>query len=482
MQRTVPNNRFVVDSHSKHKTRLVWPYCAIFLLAINVYLFLFQGLPEKPVDRFASAGYSSFEFHSATNPFSLCFDAIARIVDEFGYSSRFAMERAKRISGQRLMRSWCRKLEGKIKPDDTFVSALQNAGLKSRQVYSLIESLEPILDFRHCRAGDTFEALVAPSGTVQQFSYRKSLTTSYQVHRDNGKLISRRFEKNADVEIAAIGVRIEGSLWQSLVTHAKAGALVMKIVDIFAWDIDFYVDTHPGDSLSLLVERFHVGGSHLRYGRILAALYQGHSLGEHHAFWYQPEKGKAGYYDQQADSLRKAFLKSPLKFARVSSRYGKRVHPILGFDKMHNGVDFAAPIGTPVWAPADGLVVFAGWHRQSGRCIRLRHANGYETFFAHLSRIDRSVRARVRVEQKQIIGKVGNSGRSTGPHLHYGMKLRYRHINPLGLRFPPADPVPDAERQAYFDSIKPLQGKLRQISIPAADRTASASAALRDAG
>lgn len=159
-----------------------------------------------------------------------------------------------------------------------------------------------------------------------------------------------------------------------------------------------------------------------------------------------------------------------------------RVHPVLGFNKMHNGIDFSAPTGTPVWAPADGTVLHAGWLGSCGKAIHLRHANGYQTVYCHLSRIESAVRKGKRVRQKQVIAKVGNTGRSTGPHLHYGMKMSGRHVNPLGQKFPPAKPVPRAELPAYKRAISPLVKRLEAIGLPNAGRTASARPQKEEAG
>ncbi|MBN2496551.1 MAG: peptidoglycan DD-metalloendopeptidase family protein [Deltaproteobacteria bacterium] len=367
------------------------------------------------------------------------------------------------------MAQWCQRLDGQVGRGDTFSSALNQHDLAPGQVGALVEALRGTMDFRHCRPGERYELLVGPDSRVWSFEYQKTPLLSYLVERQQGRLRARESMQEAEIDSSEIGLRISGSLYASLERAGETAALVVMIVDIFAWDIDFYIDTHPDDTIRLIVEKLRLEGRFVRYGRILAAEYAG-DVGVHRAFRYATADGEDGFYDEQGGSLRKAFLKTPLKFARVSSGFGRRVHPILGFNKMHNGIDFAAPIGTPVWAPADGTVTFAGRKGASGRMVSVRHANGYATVYCHLHRIARGVRGGVRLRQKQLIGTVGNTGRSTGPHLHYGMKRNGRWVNPLRQKFPPARPVPAGELDAYRSAIAPLQKRLDSIQVPPASR------------
>jgi murein DD-endopeptidase MepM/ murein hydrolase activator NlpD len=159
-----------------------------------------------------------------------------------------------------------------------------------------------------------------------------------------------------------------------------------------------------------------------------------------------------------------------------------RVHPVLGFSSMHLGIDLAAPTGTPIWAPGDGVVTFAGYKGVSGNLVTIRHANGYETVFAHLHTIAKGTRRGARVTQKQVIGTVGSTGRSTGPHLHYGMKKNGKHINPFTQKFPPARPVPATESKSYLEHIAPLIEQLRDTPLPPVTRTAAIRGERRDTG
>ena len=503
---------------------MLWPLLVLVLLGLNIYLFGFRGLPGLTDGADPASALAPKIPRPAASPRPSP-DAQERFVSQLGEmrgvagsrdqatkaasfglggsdhygqlrlaasaltwsGSRFDLSQSKGVAGQRSMEQWCRRASGAVAQGDTFTTALSRQGIAAGQIFAVIEALKPVLNFRQCRHGERFEALVRPDGKLHRFAYLKAPEVSYVAERSAGRLVGRRVAHKAEVTRVPVAVRIQGSLWQSMAGLEQRANLVAMIVDIFAWDIDFYVDTHPGDTIRLLIERYTVDGQHARWGRILAAEYAG-DIGTHRAFWFdatggRPEReGTRGYFDAQGDSLRKAFLKSPLKFARVSSSYGMRVHPVLGFNKMHNGIDFSAPIGTPVWSPADGTVLKSGWMGSCGKGIVLRHVNGYQTIYCHLSWIDPAVRPGKRVRQKQGIAKVGNTGRSTGPHLHYGMKLRGRHVNPLGQKFPPAKPVPKAELPAYKKAIAPLVEQLEAVGQPSAGRTAAAKTPVEEAG
>jgi murein DD-endopeptidase MepM/ murein hydrolase activator NlpD len=512
----------------------IWPLLVVTLLGVNIYLFGFRGLPAlerdgaagdqraaRPAAAATEAGPPQSIFRSRLGEMSGVAGVrtqvaapviLPALADDVGGRfaaggpamvraalgslrlpvQRFDLEGARAVAGQRTIAQWCRKVAGRIQPGDSFASALVRSGVSDAEAYDLIQALKPVFDFRTCRPGERFELLQAPDGRVHQLAYRKSPEVTYRIQRRGQQLDGRRQVHPVETDRVQIAVRVEGSLWNALEKWPQRAKLVSMIVDIFAWDIDFYVDTHPGDSIRLIVERHRVRGRFARYGRILAAEYAG-DVGVHRAFWYDAGDGDPdsdatrGYFDDKGDSLRKAFLKSPLKFARVSSSYGMRVHPVLGFNRMHNGIDFAAPVGTPVWAPADGTVLVAGYRGASGRMIKLRHANGYATVFCHLSSIARGVRPGQRVRQKQVIGRVGSTGRSTGPHLHYGMKLRGRYVNPLAQKFPPADPVPASELDTYRAAIAELVEQLDAVALPPArtaarDGSQDAEGARKEAG
>lgn len=206
-------------------------------------------------------------------------------------------------------------------------------------------------------------------------------------------------------------------------------------------------------------------GRTLRYGEVLAAEYLGSTVGNKRVFRYEIQPGKYSYFQEDGSSARKSFLKSPLKYAHVTSRFGSRFHPVLKYMKNHNGVDYSAAVGTPIWAVADGTVTKAGYEGASGNLVCLRHMNSFETCYAHLSRIN--VKRGQRVSQKQVIAYSGNTGRSTGPHLHYALKRSGNFVNPLNQNFPRAEPVPKAQLADFAEKISPWVQQLGATSVAA---------------
>ncbi len=216
------------------------------------------------------------------------------------------------------------------------------------------------------------------------------------------------------------------------------------------------------------MEKFVSKGRILRYGEVLAATYEGESVGTKRVFRYELPDGRASFFQEDGASARKAFLKSPLKYAHVTSRFGNRVHPVLNYVKAHNGVDYAAAIGTPVWAVADGTVTVAHNTGAGGNTVCLRHTNGFETCYLHLSRYGAGVRAGARVSQKQIIAYSGNTGRSTGPHLHYALKRHGGYVNPLKQDFPRTEPLPKHLLADFHSKVGPLAQRLDAVSVASA--------------
>jgi len=255
---------------------------------------------------------------------------------------------------------------------------------------------------------------------------------------------------------------MESSLFAAIKGAGEKDMLADLMADIFMWDIDFYTDIQRGDSFRLLVEKRYLDGEFTRYGEILAAdiTVQGKVFT---GFRFETEPGVVGYYHPDGSSLKKSFLKSPLKFTRISSRFSyARRHPVLKIVRPHLGVDYAAPTGTPVVAVASGKVKSAGRNGGFGKMVRLRHVRGYETLYGHLSRI--AVKAGVQVSQGQVIGYVGSTGLTTGPHLDFRVVHHGKYINPLKAVFPPKPPVPEDSMVRFAEVRDKLQKQLAQIN------------------
>ncbi|MCP4898039.1 MAG: peptidoglycan DD-metalloendopeptidase family protein, partial [bacterium] len=220
--------------------------------------------------------------------------------------------------------------------------------------------------------------------------------------------------------------------------------LAVRLAEIFQWDIDFFRDLRQGDRFVVIVDERTIEGEFFDYGNVFAARFINRDR-ILNAIAYQDGDGRVGYFDLEGNPLRKQFLRSPLKFSRITSRFSlRRFHPVLKRRMPHYGVDYGAPVGTPAHATADGTVTFVGRNGGAGRMVTLRHTNGFETSYLHLNGYGKGVRRGARISQGQVVGFVGSSGLSTGPHLDYRVKQNGRYINPLTLAAPAAEPLPDA--------------------------------------
>lgn len=240
--------------------------------------------------------------------------------------------------------------------------------------------------------------------------------------------------------------------------------LIFELVNIFSYDIDFALDIQPGDHFSLLYEERFVGDKQITPGRILAAEFVNQGK-IYQAIRFEDNDGRADYYTPDGKALQKAFLRSPVKFSRISSHFSSgRKHPVLHTVRAHRGVDYAAPSGTPVKASGDGKVIFAGRKSGYGNCVILQHGKEYTTLYGHLSRFASQLRTGNRVEQGQTIGYVGMTGLATGPHLHYEFRINGVHQNPLSASLPTSEPIPSKYRDRYLAQAQTL---LRQMSYHA---------------
>jgi len=337
-------------------------------------------------------------------------------------------------------------VHGSFGRNDTVASALEEQ-LSPAAVHRLVEAARPTYDLARVTVGRPFALALGPDGLLRAFTYGIDDLRTLRVIRHGDDLEAEVLTRTYDSRTAVVAGEIQSSLFETIADTGEHAQLAFDLADIFAWDIDFNTEIQAGDAFRVAVEKLSLDGRFVRYGRILAATFQ---RGERtlYAVRYEGSQG-AGYYDLEGTPLRKAFLRSPLRFTRISSRFSRRrLHPILKVRRPHLGIDYAAPQGTPVMAASDGVVIAAGWSGGYGRIVRLRHANGYQTLYGHLSRI--SVRRGQRVSQGQKIGAVGKTGLATGPHLDYRMSLNGKYVDPLRIQLPPAEPIPHDELDAYI--------------------------------
>jgi len=329
-----------------------------------------------------------------------------------------------------------------ISRGETISDILDRYNLSPAEIHKLREDVKPVYDLAKVRAGNELKIFTSPDEEVVCIEYALN-KENYLCLEKNGGSYSAEIKKIPYVKHTEMiwGI-IEDNPINAISEENEGGHLAILLEEIFAWDIDFYADIRQGDSFKIIFEKKYLEGEFVGYGHIIAAEFtnQGESF---RAFRYTyPDSDKSDYFDLEGNSLRKEFLKSPISGARITSRFThSRLHPVRKVWRPHYGVDYAAPVGTPVRATAEGRVSYAGRDGANGRMVRIRHKNGYETFYLHLRRYGKGVKRGVNIASGQIIGYVGASGEVTGPHLDYRIKHRGRYINPLAYRFRPVEPL-----------------------------------------
>ncbi|MFQ5528091.1 MAG: peptidoglycan DD-metalloendopeptidase family protein [Thermoanaerobaculia bacterium] len=322
---------------------------------------------------------------------------------------------------------------------ETLSDALRDVGIGGAEAVEIVDQLSRWADPRRIRPDDQYSIEFTSDGQVDVFELEIARRGRVRVARAGGDWIGdwREFERS--IEVRAIAGTLSGSLEGSIATAGGETNLAILMADVFQWDLDFTRDLRIGDGFRILYETVYLDGVWDGLGSILAVSYaNGGRVLEAYRF------GDDGaYYDADGRPIRKMFLRSPLRYSRVTSRFShRRFHPILKRYRPHHGVDYGAPTGTPVRATANGTVVSAGWDRGGGKTVKVRHPNGYLTAYLHLSRYAKGVRSGRRVMQGDVVGYVGSTGLSTAPHLDYRVQRNGRWINPLSLKSVPADPVP----------------------------------------
>ena len=311
-----------------------------------------------------------------------------------------------------------------------------SVGMSPRATADLVAALTPVMDPATIGEGQRWALQIDASGALLGFSLSRGPTTTVMVTREpDGKLTAAVVEAETTIDTVTIAATIDSSLYVALVDAGGDAGLVAAVVDVFASDIDFYTDTRTGDRVALVVERHTLDGKLIRHGQVLAAEYRG-EVGTVRGLWWKPPGGESGsWYTPEGKSLDRTLLKSPLKYARMSSGFNpKRMHPVLHKVKGHFGVDYAAPVGTPIWAAAAGDIVVRADKGGAGNMVVLRHDGGFETVYMHLSKFAAGHKVGMRVAQKTVIGYVGTTGLSTGPHLHFGVKRSGRWVDPATVR------------------------------------------------
>lgn len=350
-----------------------------------------------------------------------------------------------------------------LRRGDTLMKILTRHGLESASAHALIEAVRPFFNPRKMRAGESFQLIVDPhTSAVQGLEYILSSVAVRVISTAEGWSA----EKN-EIPFIRETKLVRGTVSDNLYENGvKAGLSPLQILDlatVFEYDIDFFSDFRRGDDFAVLFEEIRYADGRRETGKVLAAEVE--AGGEpFQAFYYTGKAGKSGYYNADGKAVRRAFLRAPLSYRKISSRYSlNRRHPIFRTLRPHRAIDYAAPTGTPVVAIGSGKVTFAGWQGGYGKMVEIRHSNGYETRYAHFSRIASGVRRGKQVAQGQVVGYVGETGHATGPHLHFEILRKGQKINFLALRLPPAEKLAGEDINGFFavrdERLALLQGK-----------------------
>ncbi len=343
-------------------------------------------------------------------------------------------------------------VSGHIKRNGFLSEILLKHGISMQEIDQTLKNSKSVFDVRKIRSGNNYILFCDKDSVARAryLVYEHDATTCY-VFSFNDSLNITLFRKEIKSEIKYITATIETSLWDAMVSSDLPRSLVNELSNIFAWTVDFF-GLQKGDSFKVVYEELFVDGESLGTGKIYGAQFNRKGASITAVPFIQD--GKESFFDVEGNSLRKAFLKAPLQFSRISSHFSSaRMHPILRIVRPHYGVDYAAPVGTPVLAIGDGRVTAATNEGASGRMVRIQHNSVYATAYLHLSRFGDGISAGVFVKQSQIIGYVGNSGLSTGPHLDFRYYQNGSPVDPLKVDAPPVEPVTE-DNKAKFEKIK----------------------------
>tara|TARA_B100000242_G_scaffold293645_1_gene272431 strand:- start:676 stop:1968 length:1293 start_codon:yes stop_codon:yes gene_type:complete len=344
-----------------------------------------------------------------------------------------------------------KKIKHKIKSGETFDKILESYSIKKEEIIKIKSSLQKKMDFNKLNTKQIIEfSLDKTTNKIEEFSFQVSSTQKINLTRnlenDNFK------EEILFIKLNKKIIYKEDIILQSLYKSAESqkipANIIIEFAGIYGFQVDFQRDIRKKDKFQILYELYlNEKNEIIETGDILFANLK--LSGQDNSLFYFDNKGSEGHYDKNGKSVKKALMKTPINGARLSSPFGMRKHPIDGFNKMHRGTDFAAPMGTPIMASGDGVIQKAGWCGGGGNCIKIKHNSTYKTVYAHMSKFARGMKTGVRVKQGQTIGYVGSTGKSTGPHLHYEVIVNGKKVNSQKLKLPSGKILKGKERKLF---------------------------------
>jgi len=345
---------------------------------------------------------------------------------------------------------------------DTLSTVFTKVGLSATDLHETLASSKEAKQLSRLKVGQVLEFKLTPTGQLESLHSKLSDLENISLSKNDKGYTFKREQSKPDVRSAYAHGVINSSLFLSAKRAGMSHSLTMDLANVFGYDIDFAQDIREGDEFELIYEEKVVNGKQVGTGSILAARFTNRGKA-FTAVRYTNKQGVTSYYNADGNSMRKAFIRTPVDFARISSRFSMgRRHPILNKIRAHKGVDYAAPRGTPIKAAGDGKVLLAGRRGGYGNTVIIQHGNSYRTLYGHMQGFAKGVRTGGTVKQGQIIGYIGTTGLSTGPHLHYEFQVNGRHVDPLGLKLPMADPIARSEKQRFLQLSQPMMARMDQ--------------------
>jgi murein DD-endopeptidase MepM/ murein hydrolase activator NlpD len=353
--------------------------------------------------------------------------------------------------------------EERVRRGDTIGSLLARASVVDAEAADFLRSDPAARELYQLRPGRPLQVATDDDGRLTALRFLAGDGQLLSILRAGSGFVAKREAPADDTRLTLRAGEIESSLFAAADAAGLPDSVTLALADIFGGEIDFYHDLHRGDRFVVLYETRYADGEPAGTGRVLAAQFENGGVAFRAFLWRAPD-GSEGYYNEHGRNSRNAFLRSPMEFSRVTSGFtSARFDPILHLMRAHNGIDFAAPIGTPVRATADGEVTFVGQQTGYGDVVMIKHDGRYSTVYAHLSRFAADVRNGARVHQGETIGYVGQTGWATGPHLHYELRVDGEPRDPMAVALPMATPVTDEERAAFAAAIAPLASELAVV-------------------
>ncbi len=348
-----------------------------------------------------------------------------------------------------------------VEDGDVFATVMEKLGFDYSETMDILDSASSTYDFTKIKIGRPFRVFKDKTGKVVKLEYEKDTEEIVTVDMKDGSYTTTIVPIDYKIETDVISGTVSSSLWFAGLDAGMPEDLIVEFADIFAWTVDFSVQVQTGDTFTVLYEKRFRDGKYVGVGRVLAGKFVNGGK-TYDGYLFKDKDGKPAYYSETGEALQKQFLKAPLEFKRITSGFTyARFDPITDQVGPHRAIDYAAAIGTPVMAVGDGVVVFAGWSSIGyGNFISIHHNDTYTTEYAHLSAFASGIRKGAKVVQGQVIGYVGSTGHSTGPHLHYQIKKNGTLVNPLEIELPPGDPVAEDQRAEFDKTVALLKKKL----------------------